>query len=123
MKQIFSETHYFFSQCQITPPISQSASEAYSVMAKVSKEKSIWRQLCRFHWTPAQIEYIIQLHRELRVQKNWREVYDRLRRWVLGVTLCMGLEGCIKVLFCESLKMTHTGSWGRRDAYNLILLS
>ncbi|MPC89864.1 hypothetical protein E2C01_084826 [Portunus trituberculatus] len=49
-------------------------------MAKVSKEKSIWRQLCRFHWTPAQIEYIIQLHRELRVQKNWQQVYDRLRR-------------------------------------------
>lgn len=53
-------------------------------MAKVSKEKSIWRQLCRFHWSPAQIEYIIQLHRELRVQKNWQQVYDRLRRWVLG---------------------------------------
>lgn len=49
-------------------------------MAKVSKEKSIWRQLCRFHWTSAQIEYIIHLHRELRVQKNWQQVYDRLRR-------------------------------------------
>ncbi|XP_050696532.1 F-box only protein 32-like isoform X3 [Eriocheir sinensis] len=58
----------------------RSAGEAYSVMAKVSKEKSIWRQLCRFHWTSAQIEYIIHLHRELRVQKNWQQVYDRLRR-------------------------------------------
>lgn len=70
------------SDLQVAARVPQSAGEAYSVMAKVSKEKSIWRQLCRFHWTPAQIEYIIHLHRELRVQKNWQQVYDRLRRWV-----------------------------------------
>ncbi|KAK8721526.1 hypothetical protein OTU49_012761 [Cherax quadricarinatus] len=58
----------------------RAAGEAYSLMAKVSEEKSIWRLLCRFHWTPAQIEHVILMHKELQVQKNWRKVYDRLRR-------------------------------------------
>ncbi|XP_076046837.1 F-box only protein 32 [Oratosquilla oratoria] len=58
----------------------KSSAEAYSVMAKVIEEQSIWRQLCRFHWTPHQIEYIIRQHKELQVKRDWQKIYHRLRR-------------------------------------------
>ncbi|KAK7063134.1 F-box only protein 32 [Halocaridina rubra] len=85
----------------------KNASEAYSVMAKVSQEKSIWRQLCRFHWTPAQIEHIIQMHRELQVQKNWRQIYDRLRR-----TYGLREEYAEKLCLCRNCSCMFWQSYG-----------
>lgn len=58
----------------------ESAGKAYSVMAKVSEENAIWKQLCSFHWTPHQIEHIIRLHKELEVKRNWQQVFDKLRK-------------------------------------------
>ncbi|CAL4060391.1 unnamed protein product, partial [Meganyctiphanes norvegica] len=57
-----------------------SAGKAYSVMAKVSEENAIWMKLCRFHWTPQQIDHVMRLHKELQVKKNWQQVFDRLRK-------------------------------------------
>ncbi|XP_064122271.1 F-box only protein 32 [Macrobrachium rosenbergii] len=85
----------------------RSASEAYSVMAKVSEEKTIWRQLCRFHWTPAQIEHIIQMHRELQVQKNWKQIYDRLRR-----TYGLREEYAEKLCLCRNCSCMFWQSYG-----------
>ncbi|XP_037790278.1 F-box only protein 32-like [Penaeus monodon] len=85
----------------------QSAGQAYSVMAKVSEEKTIWRQLCRFHWTPAQIEHVIQVHKELQVQKNWQQIYNRLRR-----TYGLREEYAEKLCLCRNCSCLFWQSYG-----------
>ncbi|KAK3868253.1 hypothetical protein Pcinc_026337 [Petrolisthes cinctipes] len=85
----------------------RSAGEAYSVMARVSEEKTIWRQLCRFHWSAAQIEHVIHRHRELQVQRNWHKVYDRLRR-----TYGLREEYAEKLCLCRNCSCIFWESYG-----------
>ncbi|KAB7495836.1 F-box only protein 32 [Armadillidium nasatum] len=83
-----------------------STGQAYSVVARMANEQSIWKELCHFHWDRQQVEYLIKTHKEFQVKRDWEHVYHRLRRtYGLRETYANMILLCKKCqcLFWESL--------------------
>jgi F-box protein 25/32 len=55
----------------------ESSGKAYSVMQRLVDEQRIWRELCRFHFTPQQIEFVLQ---SCPPQTDWQRIYHKLRK-------------------------------------------
>lgn len=57
----------------------ENSKRAYSVMARLVDEQRIWRELCQFHFSQQQINFVMeQLDSEQ--QKDWQNVYHKLRK-------------------------------------------
>jgi F-box protein 25/32 len=55
----------------------ENSGKAYSVMQRLVDEQRIWRELCRFHFTPQQIGFILQ---SCPPQTDWQGIYHKLRK-------------------------------------------
>lgn len=55
----------------------ESSGKAYTVMQRLVDEQRIWRELCRFHFTPQQISFVLESSPP---QKDWQSVYHKLRK-------------------------------------------
>ncbi|KAF4528736.1 hypothetical protein B566_EDAN016904 [Ephemera danica] len=63
----------------------QRAGEAWGVMQRVSDEERIWRELCHFHFTPAQLNKALEeataaATSEDNTTTDWQQLYHKLRR-------------------------------------------
>ncbi|PSN42219.1 F-box only protein 32 [Blattella germanica] len=67
----------------------ESSAKAYSVMQRLVDEQRIWRELCRFHFSPQQITFILQSSPP---QTDWQMVYHKLRNTMFHVTRSFGLR-------------------------------
>lgn len=56
----------------------ENSGKAYSVMQRLVDEQRIWRELCRFHFTPQQIGFVLQ---SCPPQTDWQGIYHKLRKW------------------------------------------
>ncbi|XP_065204281.1 F-box only protein 32 [Planococcus citri] len=57
----------------------EASSKAYSVMARVCDEQRIWRELCCFHFTQQQINFVLDSN-EPRSSIDWQRIYHKLRK-------------------------------------------
>jgi F-box protein 25/32 len=55
----------------------ENSGKAYSVMQRLVDEQRIWRELCRFHFTPQQIGFVLQ---SCPPQTDWQGIYHKLRK-------------------------------------------
>lgn len=60
----------------------ESSSNAWHLMAAIVSEQRIWRELCRFHFTHNQINFILNKleYKRLRDVKDWKPIYHELRK-------------------------------------------
>lgn len=62
----------------------EASSQAYSVMARLCDEQRIWRELCRFHFTKQQINFVLQSN-DTKAAPDWQRVYHKLRKYVVAI--------------------------------------
>ncbi|XP_063241117.1 F-box only protein 32 [Bacillus rossius redtenbacheri] len=56
----------------------ESSGQAYGVMQRLVDEQRIWRELCRFHFTPLQLQHVTE--GALAGCTDWQRIYHKLRR-------------------------------------------
>nr|CAD7415543.1 unnamed protein product [Timema poppensis] len=56
----------------------ENSSKAYSVMQRLVDEQRIWRELCQFHFTQQQMQFVME--GDLAGCKDWQRIYHKLRR-------------------------------------------
>jgi F-box protein 25/32 len=60
----------------------QRAGEAWGVMQQVCNEERIWRELCYYHFTAAQLSKTLEEIGTTEEAANWQQLYHKLRRYV-----------------------------------------
>lgn len=67
----------------------EASSKAYSVMARLCDEQRIWRELCIFHFTKQQINFVLEPN-DSKAAPDWQRVYHKLRKYVLNLNMKPG---------------------------------
>ncbi|CAH0381246.1 unnamed protein product [Bemisia tabaci] len=57
----------------------ENSSKAYSVMARLCDEQRIWRELCQFHFTQQQINFVVD-STSSDGPTDWQNIYHKLRK-------------------------------------------
>lgn len=55
----------------------QKCGQAYEIMQVLIEEQHIWRELCKFHFSKQQLNFILG---EQNCPKDWQQIYHKLRR-------------------------------------------
>ena len=62
----------------------ERAGDTCLTMNTITREKRVWRELVQTHFTKNQIEHALKDNPELKEQKDWKQLYKRLR-WRFGL--------------------------------------
>ena len=84
----------------------ERAGQTCETMSSISNERRVWRELVQTHFTKVQVEYVLENNPRLRESKDWKRLYQTLRRryglreeFTEVVTLCRKCSA----LFWQSL--------------------
>lgn len=58
----------------------ERAGDTCITMGTIAREKRVWRELVQTHFTKQQVEFVLKEKKDLREQRDWKQLYRVLRR-------------------------------------------